>query len=161
MWRKLKKNTVKQCRIKSKWGGIFSGCRIKTALFSLQNGILLFQKHMPAKEYYYDVIGTSLEIWIRHSLYFSQDNEWQLNVSRPTICSNRFPPPPFLYITLFSGKQMFQGFPEICFLDRHLPVVLNVTLSKRAREKRLWMMLNVLWLPAFVSLFPCAARRLW
>lgn len=39
-------------------------------------------------------------------------------------------------------------------LDRHSLVALNVALSKRVWERRLWMMLNVLWLPSFVSVLP-------
>ena len=65
---------------------------------------------MPAKQYYYDVIGTSLEIWIRHSLYFSLDNEWQLNVSRSTICSNRSPPSPSSTLHYSQGKKSFKVF---------------------------------------------------
>lgn len=86
----------------------------------------------------------------------SADNGWQKKVSNWTIVLTLFPPLHLHFIILKKKR-----FPEICFLDRHSLVVLNVTLSKRALERRLWMMLNVLWLPAFVSVLPRAALRLW
>lgn len=76
----------------------------------------------------------------------------------PHYRSFPFYSPPF--ISLFLRKKKKKVSWKMYFLDRHSLVVLNVTLSERVWERRPWMMLNVSWLFAFVSVLPGAVLRL-
>lgn len=105
-------------------------------------------------------IMTSLELTRRCEYGFvfvfdTPHNGWQYKCVKLNH-SSKFFPSTFHY----SYDKKKKRFPEMCFLDRRSLVVLNVTLSMLAWERRLWMMLNVLWHPAFVSVLPRAALRL-
>lgn len=96
--------------------------------------------------------GTNLRSWAC-CLIFLFTRQWVIK----SVKLNHFFPPHSYISQVTRKKKGKKRFPEICFLDWRSLVVLNVTLSKRA----LWMMLNVLWLPAFVSVLPeCCAETL-